>query len=285
MTLGKLQEMSFRFLVKLYELSEGGINPEVHHDLVKSSLGYSSAEARSVTQYLLSKDLVTFKCKVPCIKITPRGVDEAERIMQNQKGQTLEKLYKLADGRIQSISVSDLADSLGLTFDETYDDLRYWEDRGLVELSKNVDIEYESVKFTRPGLNAIEQPNNPNTPQGRYQNITYNMTIHGDQHGNIDMGGRGNTQTNIVVSSDFDQAIKRLLAGIEQSQSITPLQKIRVRGDVQTINDLARVEKTPEIVEEANTRIAGIQAVLSTTADLVSLGMVVIPILRATFGG
>ncbi len=79
--------------------------------------------------------------------------------------------------------------------------------------------------------------------------------------------------------------IKQLLAGIEQSQSITPLQKIRVRGDVQTINDLARVEQTLEMIAEANTRIAGIQAVLSTTADLVSLGMVVIPILRATFGG
>jgi hypothetical protein len=98
------------------------------------------------------------------------------------------------------------------------------------------------------------------------------------------MGGHGNTQTNIVVGSNFEDAIRQLLAGVEQSQVLSPLQKIRVKSDVQAVNDLARVEKTPEIVTEARSRIDGIQTVLSTTADLVSLGMVVIPILQAVFG-
>jgi hypothetical protein len=61
--------------------------------------------------------------------------------------------------------------------------------------------------------------------------------------------------------------------------------KLQASGRIRMTTAVARVEKTPEIATEAESRIAGIQTVLSTTADLVSLGMVVIPILRAAFGG
>lgn len=273
--------MGWRYMEKLYQLSEGGLHPEVNVPQLLSEIGCSLEEARSIHQYLESKGFISWKCRVNNVRITPTGIDEVERTMQNRKGQALEKLHKLANGRIESVSVSDLAESLGLSFDETYGDLQYWEDRGLVELSKNVDIEYESVKFTRPGLDAVEHPDKGASSSGQ-QNITH---VYGDNYGGIQQGGQGNTQNNIVVSSDFERAIKQLLAGIEQSQSLSPLQKIRARADVQTVNDLARVEKTPEVVAEAESRIVGIQTVLSTTADLVSLGMVVIPILRAAFGG
>lgn len=273
--------MSLRFLVKLYELSEGGIHPEVPYDLVKSSLGFSSAESRSVVQYLLSKDLVTSKCKVPCIKITPRGVDEAERIMQNQKGQILEKLYKLANGRIEMVSVADLAESLGLSFDETYDDLRYWEDRSLVELSRDVDREYETVKFTRPGLNAIEQPNAPDTPQGRHLNVTYNLTLH-DNHGNIDMGGRSNTQSVNVRVNSFDEAAKRLLDLVEQSD-LAPVNKITIKGDVQTLIQLNQLEKTSEVKEAARSKLSVLDKALSVSADIYTLAVPFMPLLLAPF--
>jgi predicted transcriptional regulator len=284
MKLGWLQDLSWRYMKKLYQLSEGGLHPEVNVSRLLSEIGCSREEARSVHEYLESKGLISWKCRVMHVRITPAGIDEVERIMQNQKGQALEKLYELAGGRIQFVAMSDLAQSLGRSFDETYDDLGYWADRGFVEMSNNVDKEYEEVKLTRAGLNAIEQPNNPGTPNGRQQNITYNLSLH-DNRGNISMGGHGNTQTNVVVGSDFENAIRQLVAGIEQSQVLSPLQKIRVKSDVQAVNDLARVKKTPEIVTEARSRIDGIQTVLSTTADLVSLGMVVIPILQAVFGG
>jgi hypothetical protein len=211
MTNLSLQEMAWGFLEKLYELSEGGLHPEVNYKQAQSELGYPENQMRGVVQYLQNKGLVSFECRVTCIRITSRGIDEV----------------------------------------------------------------YQAKKF-------------PDRPTEHFPaNITnnnYTINVHGDNRANIQQGGQGNTQTQIVIGSDFEQAIKKLLTGIEQSDSLPPLQKIRTRGDIQTLNELALMEKTPEVVKEADTRVTAIQSVLSTTADLVSLGMVVIPIIRAAFG-
>lgn len=210
MTTLSLQEMAWGFLEKLYDLSEGGLEPEVNFEQAQSELGYSDNQIRGVVQYLESKGLVSFQCRVTCIRITTRGIDEV----------------------------------------------------------------YQAKNF-------------PDRPTQYFPaNIINNYTINvrGDNRANIQQGGHGNTQTTIVVGSDFEQAIKQLFAGIEQTESLSPLQKIKIKGDIQTVNELAKLDKTPEVIAEADTRITAIQTVLSTTADLVSLGMVVIPIIRALFG-
>src|SRR5215208_2336492 len=211
-----INELRQSYLLKLYELSGGDINEAVEEETLLAALGIEEAEGNKVYSYLIKKGLIdghTFGTLV----ITDRGVDEAERIMQYQKGQVLEKLYKLASGRIEMVSVADLAQSLGLSFDETYDDLRYWEDRRLVELSRDVDREYETVKLTKPGLDAIERPDNG----GSYGNhsVTYNMNI-GTNYGGAQQGGQGNTQ-NITLTHtnnpDFDRALTSIVELIRAS--------------------------------------------------------------------
>lgn len=74
-----LQEMAERYLTKLYELSEGGLHPEVDQRQMQSELEISLEEAGRAIEYLQSKDLVSGQCRVPCIRITTRGID----VMQN----------------------------------------------------------------------------------------------------------------------------------------------------------------------------------------------------------
>jgi hypothetical protein len=50
------------------------------------------------------------------------------------------------------------------------------------------------------------------------------------------------------------------------------------------VHQLAHMEKTQEVIDTASTKIDSINSVVSSTADIVSLGVVVIPIVRAFFG-
>jgi predicted transcriptional regulator len=276
-----LQDLSLRYLLKMYDLSDRGLQPEVDGRLLQSELGYTHAQMRSAYDYLLSKGWVNNKCRVPCILITIPGIEEVGRIMENQREQVLEKLYKLAHGHIEFISVSDIAESLGLSFDVAYDYLRYWEERDLVEMSHDVDREYETVKFTKLGLKAIEQPNNPDTPHGRHLNVTYNLTLN-DNQGNINMGGHGNTQSVNIKNNSFDEAAKKLLDLIEQSD-MSPINKITIKGNVQTLIQLNELEKTPEVKEAAKSSWSIVDKGISLSADLYTLAVPLIPYLLAPF--
>ena len=103
-------------------------------------------------------------------------------------------------------------------------------------------------------------------------------------YGGVQIGGHHNKQTNIVnVNSDFTQAIKKLLTLIDNS-SLNPVQKIHTKSDVQIIKDLADLERSPEVLNLANSKIEAVKEVISITADMTSLGMVLIPIIQAVFG-
>jgi hypothetical protein len=98
------------------------------------------------------------------------------------------------------------------------------------------------------------------------------------------IGGRNITQNNIQnINPDFIKATDDLLALIENS-SLNGLQKINAKSDVQIIKDLADLERTPEVLEIANSKIEAIKEVLSMTADMTSMGLTLLPILQAMFG-
>jgi hypothetical protein len=290
MNSGGLKELSWRFLGKLYELSEGGMHPEVNYDLAMSSLGCSKEQARGVVDYLQRKGYISFECMVTCVRITPKGIDKVDTAMaQTYAAKEFRVLKAINESGHKAyngwVNLDDLQRDLSdIPRHELFMILNDLEKRkGLID---SID---QAVWIVPAGFEELDRAERFPDRATQYfpPNIINNYTVNvqGDNRANIQQGGQGNTQTTIVVGSDFEQAIRQLLAGIEQSQLLTPLQKIKARGDVQTVNDLAGVEKTPEVVAEADTRISAIQAVLSTTADLVSLGMVVIPILRAAFGG
>ena len=104
-------------------------------------------------------------------------------------------------------------------------------------------------------------------------------------YGGVQVGGQNNTQTNTVnTNSDFTKAINDLLKLVENS-SLNPVQKIHTKADVQIIKDLADLGKSPEVAQLANSKLEAVKEVISMTADMTSLGMVLIPIIQAAFGG
>lgn len=93
-----------------------------------------------------------------------------------------------------------------------------------------------------------------------------------------------NITQNINVANDFGTAINQLLTGVERSTSLSMVEKITLTGEIKMLEQLGGVEKTDEVINAADAKITAITPVLSTTADLVSLGVVVIPIIKAAFG-
>ena len=284
-----LQELGRRYLLKIYELSAGGLHDEVDHKQLESELEYSSEEMRSAYRYLFDKGWVDSQCRVPCVRITTPGIEEAARIMAQtyaaKEFRVLKTIYETKHKAFNGwVDLNDLERELpDIPRQELYMILKDLEERkGLID---SID---QAVWIAPAGIEELEQAERDPNHSTQYfpaQIINnYTLNVQGDNKANIQQGGQGNTQTNIVIGSDFEQAIKQLLTGIEQSQTLAPIQKIRTKGDIQTLNELALMEKTPEIIEEAETRVTAIQSVLSTTADLVSLGTVVIPIVRAAFG-
>jgi hypothetical protein len=85
------------------------------------------------------------------------------------------------------------------------------------------------------------------------------------------------------VNAQFDAKLNELFALVENS-SLTPVQKLKAVNDIRTVRELSRLETTPEVQEEASTRLEGVTSVLSLSADLLSVGMPIIQIVRAFFG-
>jgi len=61
------------------------------------------------------------------------------------------------------------------------------------------------------------------------------------------------------------------------------MQKITTESHLQTIQKLTRIEITPEVSQEVESRIVAVKDTLSTTADLVSLGQVILPMIGHFF--
>lgn len=108
------------------------------------------------------------------------------------------------------------------------------------------------------------------------------INIYGHNLGPIQQGGQANVQ-NVNINADFETRINELFALVENS-SLTPVQKLKAVNDIKAVHELTRLETTPEVQEEARTRLNGITSVISLSADLVSLGMPIIQIIRAFFG-
>lgn len=102
-----------------------------------------------------------------------------------------------------------------------------------------------------------------------------------NNYGGLQVGGQGNTQN---INNQFNTKIQELLNLIDVAQELSPVQKLKAASDIRAIQELSRLETTPEVVEEARGRLEGVTSVISLSADLVSLGMPIIMIIRAFFG-
>lgn len=142
----------------------------------------------------------------------------------------------------------------------------------------------EWAQLTFGGIDQIEaMQKNPEKPTSVFPANIYLTTYH-VHDGGVQQVGDHNTQHNLISPNrDFDVAIEELISAAENS-SLQPIQKITLKADAVALKELATLEKTPEVLQMATSRIDGIKEIISMTADMTSLGTTVLPIIWAMFG-
>jgi len=109
------------------------------------------------------------------------------------------------------------------------------------------------------------------------------INIAGDNFGAVMQGGHGNVQ-NVVVNVQLNAKIDELLQLIEQSSDLGALEKLKAGSDLRYLKELSALEETNETREAARTRLDDVTSIISLSADLVSLGMPILQMIRALFG-
>jgi hypothetical protein len=108
------------------------------------------------------------------------------------------------------------------------------------------------------------------------------INIYGPNLGPIQQAGQNNTQS-VSINAEFEAKIRELFALVENS-SLSPVQKLKAVNDIRTVHEFSRIETTPEVQEEVKTKLESLTSVISLSADLVTLGMPIILIIRNFFG-
>jgi hypothetical protein len=214
------------------------------------------------------------------VRITAEGIDEAEELIKMQmvgkERLVLRKIYDLGGPtHMDRVPIETLRKELGMGFRELNAILLDFErKRGWVEGPD------EAVQLTPAGVREVENP-----PGDRHIGVKYETHFHAPFQGGFNQGPGGTQHINIQnTKNEFDDAIHKLLKAVEESARLSAVQKMTLAGDIRTVQQLGQMEQTPEVIETANSKIEFVNSVISSTADIVSLGVVVIPIIRAFFG-
>lgn len=171
----------------------------------------------------------------------------------------------------QPVIAFKLAHIMGIHRQQFIDAVVELDSKGCVTFNKS----NQAVWLTKRGVDEIEKPTNQSNPNNQ-------INIYGPNLGPVQQGGQGNVQ-NVNIDAEFEGKINELFALVENSK-LTPVQKLKAVNDIRAVHELSRLETTPEVQEEARTRLDGVTSVISLSADLVSLGMPIIQIMRAFFG-
>jgi hypothetical protein len=209
---------------------------------LESELGYSHEQARSVRTYLESKNLISFKCKVPCVRITPDGIDEAVRIMaetyRSKEQRVLQKLYDERQRRYTNPHQPDeLARELGLDLRETQDIVVELERKGLTEGND------QATWIAIPGIEFIESGRQLRGEAGT--NISYTTNVNAPIYGGLMQGTHDSTQ-NITLTNHqpIGEILPKLVELIEAIKQADFLDKEDVVADLEKAHQLAQGEQT-----------------------------------------
>src|SRR6266516_132706 len=245
-----LQELAWRYLEKLYELSEGGLHPEVDAHLVKSELGFSSEETRPVAAYLESKDLISWKCRVPCVRITTRGIDEMQNSYAQKETRVLKVIYDLSEqNTAKPVFLHQLESELEMGWQQVTGFCKGLDEKDFVNWPPDVDA---YLYITRRGIDAIQSLGKPkqSTVGDSYTLNVQNLHV-GVQQG---PGNTQNIQISVTNNPEFDQAIAGLLQLI-QAARLADDEIEKLKDEVIKLNRLALSEPKPGLLEKAKARI------------------------------
>ena len=214
------------------------------------------------------------------VRFTAEGIEKAEELekmrIADKERLILETIYELGGPtHMDLVPIETLERKLGINFRELNAILLDFErKRGWVEGPD------EAVQLTPAGVREVENPGGD-----RHVGVKYETHFHAPFQGGFNQGPGGTQHINIQnTKNEFDDAIYTLLKAVEQSSRLSAVQRMTVAGDIRTVQQLGQLEHTPEVIEAASSKIEGVNSVISSTADMVSIGMVVIPIIRAFFG-
>ena len=87
-----------------------------------------------------------------------------------------------------------------------------------------------------------------------------------------------------IAETQLNSKIEELLNRIDGATDLTALQKLKASTDLRYVQELTALEASEENQEEARSKLNDITSILSISADLGSLGIPTIQILRAFFG-
>lgn len=107
--------------------------------------------------------------------------------------------------------------------------------------------------------------------------------VGGHNYGAIQQGGQKNSQS-LTVNTQLNTKIQELVNLIDGAQELTALQRVKACNDLRYVQELTALEISAETKDEARSKLDSITSIISLSADLVSLGMPVIQIIRVFFG-
>jgi hypothetical protein len=213
------------------------------------------------------------------------GREMAEK-SESEEYELLKWIYDKADGKRDELVELDslLEENAKYTENEIEKLSCYLEGEGFIERPYDSGL---VVILTHKGIKEIRNPigSAKHIPASIVQNNYGQVAnIIGDNYGGIrQQDGTNNTQINSSSdTANLEHKINELIAAIKSS-SLSDYQKITTESHLQTIQKLTKVEITPEVTKEVESRIIAVKDVLSTTADLVSLGQIVLPIIGHFF--
>ncbi|HEX9930798.1 MAG TPA: hypothetical protein VGB02_19855 [Pyrinomonadaceae bacterium] len=250
---------------------------------------WSNEYASQMKEYFDSKVKQLIEPALIELNLKMREMKMNKMLEQNQDKQyeVLRWSFEKADGRqYKPVSLRELMnDNSRYSVNELEKISDYLEGERLIEQLSNDGL---VVQLTHKGIveiqNSINNPqkSTPHFPATIIQQV--NNYISGNNYGGIhQQTGNNNTQViNTADVADLEQKINELILAIRNS-SLSDIQKITTETNLQTIQKLAHVEITPEVSREVESRIVAVKEVLSTTADLVSLGQIILPMIGHFF--
>jgi hypothetical protein len=84
----EMAQKRFKFMRRLYELTEGEEGQAVHFNKMQEQLGFSTSLLQDIIFYLENEKLITFQSPGNLINITSAGADEIEAALMKPEKPT-----------------------------------------------------------------------------------------------------------------------------------------------------------------------------------------------------
>jgi DNA-binding MarR family transcriptional regulator len=269
MDLRQQKKLRDDFLVTVWEMHDGNYGGDQSTRELCQRIGIDFDKEGSIVAQLHKDNLVSWAAGFDWISLTPRGIKEAERLVElryaEKETRVLKKIYDLSgQNTIKPVGFHELVPALGITDREVSGICKGLEEQGFIEWPGG-----DYVQITAAGVHAIESLGQPTPKAG---GDTYNMNIN-TLHGAAQQGP-GNVQSvNIAVTTnpDFDQAVAVVLQLIQASR--LPDDEIEeLREEVVKLNKLALSEPKSGLLERAKARIDFVRLGLQGTEVLIKAG-------------